>query len=215
MSRTTRANGKAAPEIAYDWVKGFILALPREEEAFLNEASLAEQSGTSRTPVREALLRLEAEGFIRRIPHKGAYIPAVSDAEVDWVLQARAMAEKWAAARVVGDTATADQMEEILARQRLSREDAAAFIAIDTEFHTYMVNAAENPVIRDIYATLRNRQLRMGLKAVTGGDRVDSVLIEHQRIVDALRDGDLDALNAKIDAHLESTQQAITRRRSL
>ncbi|MFH4285162.1 GntR family transcriptional regulator, partial [Acinetobacter baumannii] len=69
-------------------------------EMFLSEAQVAAASGTSRTPVREALLRLEAEGFIRRVPHKGAYIPALTDKDVDDVMQARRVVEEWSIAQV-------------------------------------------------------------------------------------------------------------------
>ncbi len=83
-------------------MKSYIAALPREEETFLNEGGvLAKTTGTSRTPVREALLRLEAEGFVKRVPHKGAYVPPISDPpDVRAILQARAVVEKWAVSAV-------------------------------------------------------------------------------------------------------------------
>nr|WP_231754922.1 GntR family transcriptional regulator [Pseudarthrobacter sp. GA104] len=68
-------SSQSAPETAYNWLRSYIASLPRDAETFLNEAVLTKETGTSRTPVREALLRLEAEGFIKRVPHKGAYVP--------------------------------------------------------------------------------------------------------------------------------------------
>ncbi|MBF6370826.1 GntR family transcriptional regulator, partial [Nocardia puris] len=58
---TSKTSAASAPELAYEWLKNTILTLPRDEEMFLSEAQVAAASGTSRTPVREALLRLEAE----------------------------------------------------------------------------------------------------------------------------------------------------------
>lgn len=64
--------------------------MPRHEGVFLTEGAAAAATGTSRTPVREALLRLEAEGFLQIVPKKGAFVPPISDAEVESVMQARA-----------------------------------------------------------------------------------------------------------------------------
>lgn len=199
------------PEVAYQWMKSYIAAIPRDEETFLNEAVLAKSTGTSRTPVREALLRLEAEGFVKRIPHKGAYVPPISDPDVRAILQARSVVEKWAVLML--DSMQDHQIEafqRIIDQQREARDDPARFIELDTEFHTLMVRAGANPILADFYASLRQRQLRIGVRAVTQGiDRAGDVLREHQLIVDALRSRSIEAAHAAIDAHLDSTRQAV------
>lgn len=199
----------SAPDVAYEWVKNFIAALPREEEAFLNEGVLASETGTSRTPVREALLRLEAEGFVKRIPHKGAYVPPIGDAQVGAVLEARAVVEKWAASQVIHKPNEISNLRKLFDEQSAIRADDAAFIKADTQFHTHLVRAGGNPVLTDFYASLREHQLRMGLRAVSDPDRVDKVLAEHQLIIDLLADGDHQGASAAIDDHLESTRKAI------
>jgi DNA-binding GntR family transcriptional regulator len=192
-------------------MKSYIAAIPRDEETFLNEAVLAKSTGTSRTPVREALLRLEAEGFVKRIPHKGAYVPPISDPDVRAILQARSVVEKWAVLML--DSMQDHQIEafqRIIDQQREARDDPARFIELDTEFHTLMVRAGANPILADFYASLRQRQLRIGVRAVTQGtDRAGDVLREHQLIVDALRSRSIEAAHAAIDAHLDSTRQAV------
>jgi DNA-binding GntR family transcriptional regulator len=207
MSQLMSPGTQSAPDIAYEWVKNFIVTLPREQEVFLNEATLASETGTSRTPVREALLRLEAEGFIKRIPHKGAYVPAISDPDVRALMQARSVVEKWAAAAA---GATLEQhfarLQSLIEAQREAQDDTARFIELDTEFHTLMVRAGGNSIIADFYGSLRQRQLRIGVRAVSSGeDRAKKVLEEHQRILEALRDGGIDEA---IDAHLDSTLKA-------
>ncbi|WP_242633458.1 GntR family transcriptional regulator [Arthrobacter sp. S39] len=129
--------GLTAPEIAYQWITGFIAGLPRDEETFLNEATLAKATGTSRTPVREALLRLEAEGFIRRVPHKGAYVPPITDQEVRANLQARSVVECWAVdARGHFDQATLDVLQGIVDQQRLAASDPAGSLSWIRSFTT-------------------------------------------------------------------------------
>ncbi|MFJ5955915.1 GntR family transcriptional regulator [Paenarthrobacter sp. NPDC092416] len=201
---------QSQPEVAYQWMKSYIAALPREEETFLNEAVLAKTTGTSRTPVREALLRLEAEGFVKRIPHKGAYVPPISDPDVRAILQARAVVEKWAVSSTEPLDSRIDAFQAIIDQQHQAKDDPARFIELDTEFHTLMVRAGGNPVLADFYASLRQKQLRIGVKAVSQGtDRAGDVLREHQLIVDALRSRSVEAAHQAIDAHLESTRQAV------
>lgn len=202
---------QSQPEVAYQWMKSYIAALPREEETFLNEAVLAKSTGTSRTPVREALLRLEAEGFVKRIPHKGAYVPPISDPDVRALLQARSVVEKWAvtAGEAIPDSQF-DALQRIIDLQAEASDDPARFIELDTEFHTLMVRAGGNPILADFYASLRQRQLRIGVRAVTQGtERARDVLREHQLIVDALRARSIQAAHGAIDAHLDSTRQAV------
>lgn len=200
-----------APDIAYEWVKNFIIELPREQEAFLNEVSLANSTGTSRTPVREALLRLEAEGFIRRIPNKGAYVPTITNPEVRALMQARAVVEKWAVD--AGDGSLARRREELallLEEQEREQGNTARFIELDIEFHSLMVRAGGNSILEDFYGSLRQRQLRVGVRAVASHDqRPHDVLAEHHRILDAVISGDTTAAYAAIDAHLDSTLRAV------
>jgi len=206
--------GVSAPELAYNWVKNFIVSLPREQEAFLNEGAIADAAGTSRTPVREALLRLEAEGFIRRVPHKGAYVPPISDPEVYSLIQARSVVEKWA---VEAGRATIEyelgELQDLITRQRDAGDNAQLFIELDIEFHGRMVRAAGNAILSDFYASLRQRQLRIGVKALLSGtDRRRDVLQEHQDIVDAIRTGDSQRAGQAIDAHLRSTAAVVIER---
>lgn len=202
---------QSQPEVAYQWMKSYISAIPRDEETFLNEAVLAKSTGTSRTPVREALLRLEAEGFVKRIPHKGAYVPPISDPDVRAILQARSVVEKWAVSALEAmPESQIEAFQRVIDEQHEAKDDPARFIELDTEFHTLVVRAGGNPILADFYASLRQRQLRIGVRAVTRGtDRAGDVLREHQLIVDALRSRSVDGAHKAIDAHLDSTRLAV------
>lgn len=200
----------SAPDVAYEWIKRYIIELPREQDAFLNEGALAAATETSRTPVREALLRLESEGFLRRIPRKGVYVPPITDGDVRALLDARSLVERWAShAGANAIRREAGALQELIERQRRSRADIARFIELDIEFHSSMVSMGGNPVLEDFYRSLRQRQLRIGVRAVTHGpDRMDNVLREHQAILDAIVSGG--SADDAIDLHLESTRLAAT-----
>ncbi|WP_240721414.1 GntR family transcriptional regulator [Pseudarthrobacter sp. NamE5] len=135
----------------------------------------------------------------------------MSDADVRAILQARSVVEKWA---VLGlddmDEGQIDALQGLIDQQRDAHDDPARFIELDTEFHTLMVRAAGNPILADFYSSLRQRQLRIGVLAVTkGSGRADQVLTEHQSIVDALRARSLESAHEAINSHLNSTRVAI------
>jgi DNA-binding GntR family transcriptional regulator len=103
-----------------------------------------------------------------------------------------------------------DAFQRIIDQQHAAKDQPARFIELDTEFHTLMVRAGGNPILADFYSSLRQRQLRIGVRAVTQGtDRAGDVLREHQLIVDALRSRSLEAAHQAIEAHLDSTRVAV------
>src|ERR1700716_2649495 len=88
-----------AAERVYTHVKEAVLDRRYEGGTLLNEGELAEAVGVSRTPVREALLRLEAEGLVALYPKRGALVLPVSAQEIDEVIEARSRVEGHAASR--------------------------------------------------------------------------------------------------------------------
>ena len=202
-----------AQDSTYRAVKNRIASLPRNEGVFLTEAEIANEFGVSRTPVREALLRLEVEGLLKIMPKKGAFVPPVSDAEVEATMQARLLVERWAAAQAVGSgqaleaTLTALLEEQV---ELLRLDDPGDFIDADRRFHRAIVQVAGNPVLSDFYESLRDRQIRMGLRAVTSRpDRGKQVIDEHTAIVKALSSGDAAAAETAVETHLTSTLAAL------
>ncbi|MCU1520631.1 MAG: GntR family transcriptional regulator [Arthrobacter sp.] len=199
-----------APETAYRWLRDAISALPWDEEAFLSENAVAEASGTSRTPVREALLRLEASGLIRRVPHKGAYVPALSARDIETMMEARQLIEEWAVRKVTASHRSMDDLNRLLEQQGETLADPVAFIECDIRFHKYIIEAAGNPVLQDVYDSQRFKQLRMGVKAVVDSEgRSDHVLREHRSIVEAIMTGNPDVAVAAVRDHLSSTLAAL------
>ncbi|MFJ8747580.1 GntR family transcriptional regulator [Embleya sp. NPDC127516] len=205
------AGGGSAQDITYRWLKKHISALPRDGGTFLIESEVAQAAGTSRTPVREALLRLETEGFVQIMPKKGAFVPPISDAEVRTVMEARELIEDWSMRRVVpAGEAFLDELDALVAAQEGLVDDAVGFIDCDRAFHGAIVRQAGNPVLADFYEALRERQVRMGLRAVVGDEsRFRKVLAEHAAIVSALRTGDPDRAAQALGTHLGSTLAAL------
>lgn len=201
----------SAQDVTYLFLKRRIAELPRDGATFLTESEVAQAAGTSRTPVREALLRLETEGFLEIVPKKGAFVPPISDADVRAVMEARELVEHWCVRRVVGaGLGFHDELDRLIAQQRDLIDDPVGFIECDRTFHRAIVRKAGNVVLAEFYESLRDRQVRMGLRAISNEDnRARSVLAEHAAIVEALRAGDPAKAGDALAAHLSSTMVAL------
>jgi DNA-binding GntR family transcriptional regulator len=204
---------EGAQDLVYRRLKQQVLTLPRHQGTFLTEAEVCRATGMSRTPVREALLRLESEGLLQIVPKKGAYVPPIAEAEVEAVMQARGLVEDWCVRRAVllSDT-LGDELQQLVVQQEALQQTPMTFIERDREFHRTLVRAAGNAVLAEFYESLRDRQLRMGLHALVGStERAGTVLAEHAAIVEAVRSRDPERAAAAVALHLSKTLAALQR----
>ena len=183
-----------AAERVYTAVKAAILdrSLPGGE--LITEGDVAERVGVSRTPVREGLLRLEAEGLLRLIPKRGALVVPVSPEEVEDVLEARELVEVHAArtAWARRDRFVPALGEHLAAmRAAAAADDTWALMGADRAFHAAVVAAAGNAVLTRFYDSLRDRQMRMGVARLRHEpERRATALREHAALLEAARAGD-------------------------
>ncbi len=179
-----------AAERVYAYVKAAILDRTYPGGELLTEGELATAVGVSRTPVREALLRLEESGLVRLYPKKGALVLPVLPQEIDDVLEARELIETHAAAKVwprrkqLVEKLT-ERVEEMRAHRKAG--DAQTFLEADRAFHEAIVGAAGNEILAKLYNSLRDRQVRMGVPGIeVQPARMDKSIAAHQEMIDAL-----------------------------
>ena len=216
-TKSTAGGPVAAKDRAHTYVKTQLLtgAFPGGE--LISEGEVAAALGMSRTPVREAFLRLEAEGLLRLYPQRGALVVPVSQEEARAVIEARLILEQFAAEKIVGVSPTrrAAVFERLSGELHRQREAAAAadmreFLEADRAFHSITLEESGNAILGGFYSSLRDRQLRMiGESAMRDPHRVTSIMAEHLDIAEALRDGDLDRVMQAIRTHLISTVGAL------
>jgi len=203
----TRAEG--AKERAYAFTKQRVLDATYGGGDLLTEGEVAGALGMSRTPVREAFLRLEGEGLLRLYPKRGALVVPVSAREVEDVMETRALVERFAVAKAIErEAAVAAAMRDAIARQEdhEGAGDLDGFVAADREFHTILVAAAGNQIMLELYDSLRDRQQRMGIAALRREPRrLGQILDEHRGLTDAIEAGDVEPTLALLDAHLRGT----------
>ncbi|MEU9142552.1 GntR family transcriptional regulator [Streptomyces sp. NPDC048349] len=195
-----------AADRVYRHIKQGVLDRRYEGGTLLTEGEVAEAVGVSRTPVREALLRLETEGLIRLYPKKGALVLPVSAQEIADVVETRLLVEEFTVRRAVPAPAVLlERLEELVRAQERHADDGdlAAFAALDRCFHAEIVRHAGNQILSRLYDQLRDRQLRMGVAVMHAHpDRVAQNLVEHREVLSALRAGDADRAAACVRAHL-------------
>ncbi|MEV7542926.1 GntR family transcriptional regulator [Streptomyces sp. NPDC089915] len=195
-----------AADRVYRHVKEGVLDRRYEGGVLLTEGELAVAVGVSRTPVREALLRLETEGLLKLYPKKGALVLPVSAQEIADVVETRLLVEEFTVRRAVpAPPALLERLTELLEelRRYAARGDLAAMMAADRCFHAEIVRHAGNQILSRLYDQLRDRQLRMGVALLHAHpDRVERTLAEHAEILDALRAGDREAAAAAVRGHI-------------
>jgi DNA-binding GntR family transcriptional regulator len=214
-AKTTDPRPGTAKDRALEYVKAQVLtgAFPGGE--LISEGDVATALGMSRTPVREAFLRLEAEGLLRLYPQRGALVVPVSPDEARAVIEARLVLEQFAATKVVQRGPAAAVFERLTGELKRQRDAAATkdwreFLDADRAFHTVTLEESGNAILSGLYSSLRDRQMRMiGESALGDPNRIATIMDEHRGIADALRDGDLERAQQAIRTHLASTVRAI------
>jgi DNA-binding GntR family transcriptional regulator len=215
MSAPTTEPVKQPPaaERVYAHVKQGVLNRRYEGGTLLTEGDLAEAVGVSRTPVREGLLRLEAEGLIKLYPKKGALVLPVSAQEIADVVETRLLIEQHAVRKVVPvSPELVEKLEELLDEheEHAATGDLAACSRTDRCFHATIVRAAGNVILSQLYDQLRDRQLRMGVAVMHAEpDRIARNISEHAEILDALRSGDGEAAAAVVQRHVSRVKAIV------
>ncbi|MBV9022472.1 MAG: GntR family transcriptional regulator [Streptomycetaceae bacterium] len=202
-----------AAERVYTHVKQAVLERRYEGGALLTEGDLAEAVGVSRTPVREGLLRLEAEGLIKLYPKKGALVLPVSAQEIADVVETRLLVEEHAIRKVIPiSPQLLCRLEELLEEheEHARTGDLAAAAVTDRCFHAEIVRAAGNAILSHLYEQLRDRQLRMGVQVMHADPgRVAKNIAEHAELLAALRSGDADEAAAMVHRHVSRVKALV------
>ncbi|MCS6810217.1 MAG: GntR family transcriptional regulator [Tepidimonas sp.] len=171
--------------------------------SWIDELRLAEEYGISRTPLREALKVLAAEGLVTIKVRRGAYVTEVSDKDLRDVYHLLALLESDAAAQVA-TTAQPGQLAELQALHaelEAATGDPERFFALNERFHLRLLELADNrwrlQLVQDLRKVMKlNRQhslLRRG--------RIAEALAEHRAVLDALLAGDADAARVQMQQH--------------
>lgn len=179
----------------------------------LMEIQLAEELGVSRTPVREAIRKLEMEGYVIMMPRRGTYIADLSIRDINEVFEIRTSLESLASA-LAADRITEDELEKL---QRLLVQigthiksgDMESIVRTDTEFHDLLYQASRNTRLVGIISNLREQLTRFRTTSMSFPGRLKATLEEHRKIVEAIAQGDEKAARKAAEHHMEKAEQTL------
>lgn len=198
---------RGSGEAAYDRILASIRAGVFQPGDRLREEDVGDRLALSRTPVREAFRRLEAEGIVDHRPRQGARVRQLDHGEVVELYEMRVVLERTAAelAAKHGTDAEFDALDDLNQMLAEERGNPARAAAINQDFHRGLYRAGRNRFLLDAARALNNSLLLLGPTTLTDDARIDVVVHQHQTIVDAVRLGDRAAAAAAAEVHLNTS----------
>ncbi|MER7948517.1 GntR family transcriptional regulator [Streptomyces sp. NPDC096079] len=180
----------------------------------LVEREIADELRVSRVPVREAMQRLESEGFLSVQPRRGSVVAEFGPEDAAYLFDVRENLEGLAA-RLAARHAGAERLrdlEKLLARARRAAESGRLreAVSLNADFHRRIVEFSGNPLLVDLMAPLDSR-LRRLFRLTSAQSDGEPMCGAHERLFEALRDRDEDAAEALARAHVADTRASTLR----
>ena len=197
---------KTLNEIIYEDLKDKILRgdIPSKER--LQEDNLAKVYETSRTPIRDALRKLEQENIIEKLPYGGYEIKEVDIEEIEEIFGIRSVLESYAASLATERITEpeVEKIEEILTRaqEALNNDNFEAFAVLDTEFHTCLYKASRSDHTLRILLNLWDYFIRYRKIAFLTKPNLEDSHNGHQMILKKLKEGDKKAVESLVREHV-------------
>lgn len=162
----------------------------------LQEVELANRLHVSRSPVREALRQLVADGLVIEIPNKGVYVKRFTVQDIDEIFDVRLMLESYAI-RHAAEHMTDGQRAQILAILRslqssYEARDMDRYVADDDDLHKFIVQLGGNSLVDDLYYRVRSMSQQFRVRSLTSHNRFHDSVQEHRDLVTALVTGETD-----------------------
>ena len=200
-------------EIVYEELKMQILTGKIAPGTRMMEVELAESMGVSRTPIREAIKKLEQEGLVVIEPRKGAYASQISVKDMVDILEVRQDMEGLAA-HMAAYRMTPKQMKELESisigyNKAVEEGNMADMIRFDTDFHNLIVESCNNSILTMMINQLQELLLRFRYVYYDNIKRAEKMPSEHSMIMEAIKDGRSDAARASAEMHIERIKDMV------
>ena len=177
------------------------------------EIHLADRLGVSRTPIREAIRKLELEGLVVMIPRRGAIVASITEKDLKDVLEVRRTLEVMAA-EIACDRITPELLDELAEageefRKLKDSDDYTSLAAADVKFHDIIYAATDNQRLISILNNLREQMYRYRLEYLKDTHSHEKLDGEHQAIFENIRNGDKEAVCTMVGQHIDNQKEAI------
>lgn len=181
--------------------------------AKLNERELSEELNVSRTPLREAIKMLAAEGLVELLPNRGAVAASLSEQDVADTFEVIAGLEGQSGA-LAAQRITEAELAEVRALHyemmaAYTRRDLSTYYRLNAQIHTLINAAARNPVLAHTWRTVNARLQALRFRSNFDEAKWQRAVKEHERMVELLAARDAEALRALLVQHLEHKRDAV------
>jgi len=181
-------------DLVYERLREALIDLTFEPGQPLREAALVERLGVSKTPIREALVRLERDGLVEIAPYRGARARAYSLDDLHEFYEVRVIVESECVRRAAeqpdqGGIGEALDRNVTASEAALAAGDLEAVVATLSEFDELLLGQVRNAMIADLLKRLQAHLRRLG-PAGSGQERLRSAIADHRGVADAIRAGD-------------------------
>ena len=179
----------------------------------LMEVQLADELGISRTPVREAIRKLEQEGYVIMMPRRGTYVSSVSVSDVKEIFEIRSALEslstELAALRIEPDEL--EQLRTLLTEieGHIERKDIDKIVETDIKFHGLLYQVSRNERLVAIISNLKEQLARYRTLSMSYPGRLKETLEEHRAMVEAIAAGDAEAAREAAERHMEQAEETL------
>jgi len=179
----------------------------------LMEIQLAEELGVSRTPVREAIRKLELEGFVIMIPRRGTYVADLSIKDINEVFEIRTALDILAAGLAV-ERITEDELEQlerllVEIGKLIEGDDIDKIVEVDSQFHDVLYKASRNDRLVGIINNLREQITRFRSISIQYPGRMKVSIEEHRQLVEAIADRNTELAQQIAREHMENSEQTL------
>ena len=201
-------------DIVFQTIRKAILNGELEPGERLMETQLGEKLGVSRTPIREAIRKLELEGLVVMVPRKGAQVAQFTIKDIEDVLQVRASLEALAAKLACKhmDERSFLKLQLIITEyEYAAKEDDIEVIQKDIEFHDTIALASQNDKLIQLYNNMREQVQRYRIAYLKNTEQSNAVIAEHNEILKALKDGEEEIAAKLATKHIETQCSSIMR----
>ncbi len=206
-------NYKPLREIVFEHLREAIISSQLKPGERLMELQLAEEMGVSRTPVREAIRKLELEGLVVMVARRGAYVSDLSIRDIAETFEIRAALESLASG-LAAERITPEELEQlertlVQIGESIEQNNMDEVVRLDEEFHAIMYSASRNQRLTQIVSNLREHITRFRLSSLAIPGRFKSVFQEHKNIVEAISERNSTLAQALAKEHIENAEHSL------
>ena len=204
---------KPLGEVVFDYLRNVIMSGDLKPGERLMENTIAEQLGVSRTPVREAIRKLEKEKFITMIPRKGAYVSRLTPKDILDVLEIRRVLEGFASKSACDRMSISEKKELRKCYEKFAKfqekSNLAGMIDKDREFHDVIFKASKNDKLVDLVKELHEQFNRFRLIYFYDNTNYDYIQFWHLKILEAIESDDCDMAKVHAEAHIAAIEKSV------